>query len=125
MYVPAKNGYRQSLQSILKQNIRIAGKTGAMTYNVYIDSNPTDVNGYYAIYRGVYDAIDYNFFDPKNFDTIDEIRRNCNFVVRKQADSNSLLYTDWDVSVSSNDKYYYLYVVAQDDGNFSNYIIFK
>ena len=124
MYIAAKQGYPPSLQSITKQNIRIAGKTGALTYNVYIESNPTDANGYYSIYRLVYDAISYKY-DPMSFDSIPEIRRNCDFLVRKQTDSNSLLYTDWDVSVSSNDKFYYLYVVTQDDGDFSRCVIFK
>jgi hypothetical protein len=124
LYIEATGGHPPSLASIIHQNIKIAGKTGATTYNVYIESNPTDVNGYYGIYRRVYDPIDYYFFDPTNFDTINEIKRNCNFLVRKQADSNSLLYTDWDVSVLSNDKYYYLYVVTQDDGDFSNCVIF-
>ena len=120
-YIAVTQGSPPSVSAIVNRNIRIDGKAGMMTYNIYIESNPSESNGYYSIYRLVYNSKQYKF-DPSDFDTLSEIRRQCDFCVRKQPDANSLVYTDWDVGTEEN--FNYLYIVTQDDGDFSEPVIF-
>ncbi len=119
-YITGYEEGRKAKPPISACNINIEGKGGLATTNIYIESNTTDLNGFYDIWRYAYDPSDY-FFDPEDFDTLVEIEDKCVHIGRKSPDSFSLIYTDWDV-VS---RYDYVYLVSQDDGDYSHPLHFK
>jgi len=105
-----------------ESDITIEGKSGHAgsifpTYyqEIYLKANPTDINGFYSIYRYQYDPSDY-FFDPNDFDTLAEIKEKCKWIGRKAPDSNSLIYKEFNLPENSD----FLYFVSQDNGDFSN-----
>lgn len=116
----------------LKKNIEIIGKQGLSTLNIYLKSNPTEKSKYYSVYRYGYKSEDS--LNMAIFSDMSKIEKKCKFLSRTTVDSNSLIYTDWNAFPSETLKrgekvitqgYRYVYFVAQDDGDFSNPIIFK
>ena len=115
-----------------KQNIKITGKKGLSTLNIYLKSNPTEKSEYYSVYRYGYKSEDS--LNMAIFSDLSKIDKKCKFLSRTTVDMNSLIYTDWNAYPSETLKrgeevltqgYRYVYFVAQDDGDYSNPIIFK
>jgi len=124
-----QEGYEEAVENPPRPepecSIRIRGREQAgllfspAAYNIYLESNPTDFNNYYTVWRLKYDPSEY-FFDAKDFDTSDEIKERCTLVIRTTPDTNSLIYSD----SSASRQFDYVYFVSQDDGDWSNPVRF-
>jgi hypothetical protein len=123
-----QEGYEEAVENPPRPepecSIRIRGReqTGlfSLAYNIYLESNPTEFNNYYTVWRLKYDPSEY-FFDAQDFDTLDEIKERCSLVVRTTPDTNSLIYSD----SSASRQFDYVYLVSQDDGDWSNPVTFR
>jgi hypothetical protein len=123
-----RNGYDEAVRNPPvpepQGNIRIRGETGtgwfSTSYMIYLQSNPTESSGYYSVWRYVYDPSNY-YYKVSDFDSLDKIKERCTFLGRRAIDANSLIYSD--VGVQRNNDY--VYVVTQDDNDFSNPLQFK